>query len=75
MVLRVERGRADMLSLHTATLALVEALLVGMAVRRPEAAMASLRSLNALRKEVAGDPADLDAAPRRRGRRRARKQP
>jgi DNA-binding MurR/RpiR family transcriptional regulator len=48
-VLRVERGRADALSLHTATLALIEALLVGVAARRPGETLASLKRLNALR--------------------------
>ncbi len=52
-VLRVERGRADALSLHTATLALIEALLVGVAARRPGETLASLKRLNALRAGVA----------------------
>src|SRR6266851_516748 len=34
LVLPVARGRADMLSMHTATLGLIEALLVGVAMRR-----------------------------------------
>jgi DNA-binding MurR/RpiR family transcriptional regulator len=52
-VLRVERGRADALSLHTATLALIEALLVGVAARRPGETLASLKRLNALRAGLA----------------------
>ena len=59
IVLPVARGRADMLSMHTATLALVEALLVGVATVRPSETMASLRELNALRKRLAGRPMDL----------------
>jgi len=48
-LLRVERGRADALSLHTATLGLIEALLVGVAAKRPADTVASLKRLNALR--------------------------
>lgn len=59
LVLPVARGRADMLSMHTATLALIEALLVGTASTRPEAALASLRSLNRLRESLVGRPMDL----------------
>ena len=48
-ILRVERGRADALSLHTATLGLIEALLVGVAAKRPAETVASLKTLHALR--------------------------
>jgi DNA-binding MurR/RpiR family transcriptional regulator len=48
-ILRVERGRADALSLHTATLGLIEALLVGVAAKRPTETVASLKTLHALR--------------------------
>jgi len=48
-LLPVERGRADALSLHTPTLALLEALLVGVAAKRPSETLASLDRLNALR--------------------------
>ena len=54
LVLDIPRGRADTISLHTATLAFVEALLVGVAARRPDATLQSLRDLNRLRAEVAG---------------------
>ncbi len=61
LVLQVARGRADMLSMHTATLGLIEALLVGVAVKRPAETLASLRSLNALRAQLVGAPMDLPA--------------
>ena len=51
-ILRVERGRADALSLHTATLGLIEALLVGVAAKRPAETVASLKTLHALRGAV-----------------------
>jgi DNA-binding MurR/RpiR family transcriptional regulator len=54
LVLSVARGRADLLSMHTATLGLIEALLVGLATTRPEQTMASLRGLNQLRTELVG---------------------
>ncbi len=53
-VLAVPRGRADMLSTHTATLGLIEALLVGIAARQPAEALASLRRLNEIRERLAG---------------------
>lgn len=59
VVLPVPRGRADMLSLHTATLGLIEALLVGVASQRPEEALASLESLNEARQRLAGTPMGL----------------
>jgi DNA-binding MurR/RpiR family transcriptional regulator len=62
LVLPVARGRADMLSMHTATLGLIEALLVGIAAKRPAETMASLRSLNALRAELVGEPMDVPAS-------------
>ena len=61
LVLPVARGRADMLSMHTATLGLIEALLVGVAVKRPAETLASLKSLNALRAQLVGAPMDLPA--------------
>lgn len=61
LILPVARGRADMLSMHTATLALIEALLVGIATRRPAETIASLEDLNALRAELVGAPMDLPA--------------
>jgi DNA-binding MurR/RpiR family transcriptional regulator len=58
-VLPVERGGADALSLHTATLGLIEAVLVGVAAKRPAEAVASLKRLNSLRAKIAGQPMDL----------------
>lgn len=57
--LPVARGRADMLSMHTATLALIEALLVGVATARPEETIANLESLNRVRTALAGKSMDL----------------
>jgi DNA-binding MurR/RpiR family transcriptional regulator len=51
-ILRVERGRAGALSLHTATLGLIEALLVGVAAKRPTETVASLKTLHALRSAI-----------------------
>jgi DNA-binding MurR/RpiR family transcriptional regulator len=62
LVLHVPRGRAEMLSMHTATLGFIEALLVGVATRRPEATIASLRELNEARERLAGRPMDLPAS-------------
>lgn len=59
LVLPVARGRADMLSMHTATLGLIEALLVGIAANNPEATIRSLDSLNALRERIVGRSMDL----------------
>jgi DNA-binding MurR/RpiR family transcriptional regulator len=52
--LAVERGRADRISMHTVTLGLIEALLVGVAARRPDKTMKSLMSLDSLRTKLAG---------------------
>jgi DNA-binding MurR/RpiR family transcriptional regulator len=62
LVLPVARGRADMLSMHTATLALIEGLLVGLATERPQETIASLKSLNKLRTELAGKTMNLPAS-------------
>lgn len=58
-VLPVQRGQADALSLHTATLGLIEAMLVGVAAKRPTETVASLKMLNTLRTRIAGQPMDL----------------
>ena len=58
-VLPVARGRADMLSMHTATLGLIEALLVGIATQRPTETVASLKTLNDLRKKLVGKAVNL----------------
>jgi len=54
LVLPVARGQADMLSTHTATLGLLEAILVGVATRRPAETLASLEGLNERRKKLTG---------------------
>jgi DNA-binding MurR/RpiR family transcriptional regulator len=78
VILPVARGRADMLSMHAATLGLIEALLVGVATKRRAETVAHLELLNALRAKLVGRPMDLPAgagagpaARPRRGRRRA----
>ena len=62
LVLPVARGRADMLSMHTATLGLIEALLVGLATRQPAETLTSLRALNETRARLAGKPTKLRLA-------------
>jgi DNA-binding MurR/RpiR family transcriptional regulator len=59
LVLPVARGNADWFSTHTATLGLIEAMLVGLAAKRPSDALASLKNLNRLRSDLAGDMMDL----------------
>jgi DNA-binding MurR/RpiR family transcriptional regulator len=54
LVLPVARGRTDMLSMHTATMGLIEALLVGVASKRPRETIESLKSLNAARTKLVG---------------------
>ncbi len=59
LVLPVARGRADMLSMHTATLGFLEAVLVGIAARRPDETLAALQDLNNARAKLAGRPMNL----------------
>jgi DNA-binding MurR/RpiR family transcriptional regulator len=59
LVLPVARGQAEMLSMHTATLGFIEALLVGVAAKRPEQTLASLKALNEARRKLAGQPMNL----------------
>jgi DNA-binding MurR/RpiR family transcriptional regulator len=59
LVLPVARGRADRLSMHTATLGFIEALLVGVATRRPRETLASLEKLNEARERLAGKRMNL----------------
>jgi DNA-binding MurR/RpiR family transcriptional regulator len=59
LVLPVARGRADMLSMHTATLGLIEALLVGVATQRPVETLANLKKLNETRERLAGKAMSL----------------
>jgi DNA-binding MurR/RpiR family transcriptional regulator len=61
-VLPVPRGRAEMLSMHTATLGFIEALLVGVATRRPAETLASLQALNEAREKLGGGVAKLSIA-------------
>ena len=56
LVLPVARGRVDMLSMHTATLGLIEALLVGIATHRPGETIAGLKALNKARARLVGTP-------------------
>jgi len=72
LVLPVARGRADWFSTHTATLGLIEALLVGLAAKRPAETVAGLKRLNALRSALAGENMALPVARRRERRRRRR---
>jgi DNA-binding MurR/RpiR family transcriptional regulator len=59
LVLPVARGRTDMLSMHTTTMGLIEALLVGVASKRPRETIESLKALNAARKKLVGKPMAL----------------
>jgi DNA-binding MurR/RpiR family transcriptional regulator len=59
LVLPVARGHAEMLSMHTATLGFIEALLVGVATKRPGETLASLKELNEVRERLAGTPMNL----------------
>jgi DNA-binding MurR/RpiR family transcriptional regulator len=59
LVLPVARGRADMLSMHTATLGFIEAVLVGVAAKRPEETLGSLTALNEAREKLAGKASKL----------------
>jgi DNA-binding MurR/RpiR family transcriptional regulator len=62
IVLPVARGRMDQLSMHTATLGLMEALLVGVAAKRPAETISNLKILNDLRAQLVGKPMDLPTA-------------
>jgi DNA-binding MurR/RpiR family transcriptional regulator len=59
LILPVARGRVDMFSMHTATLGLIEALLVGIATKRPRETIESLKSLNEAREKLVGKPMTL----------------
>lgn len=73
LVLPVNRGQIDTLSMHTATLGLIEALLVGVATKNSKAALRSLEKLNALRQEVVGAPVDIPNGNARRNRPKSRR--
>ena len=66
LILPVARGSADWFSTHTATLGLIEALLVGLAAKRPTETVASLKNLNMLRSELAGEKMELPISTARR---------
>ncbi|EDP62977.1 putative phosphosugar isomerase [alpha proteobacterium BAL199] len=59
LVLDIPRGRADTISLHTATLAFIEAWLVGIASQRKAQTVEALGELNRLRAAVAGPDLSL----------------
>jgi DNA-binding MurR/RpiR family transcriptional regulator len=61
VVLSVPRGRSNMLSMHTATLGFIEALLVGIATKRPQETLGSLKKLNQARTRLAGKTVQLHA--------------
>lgn len=54
LVLPVARGNTDWFSTHTATLGLIEVLLIGLAAKRPGETIAELKTLNELRSGLAG---------------------
>src|SRR5208282_6948868 len=62
LVLPVARGHAEMLSMHTTTLGFIEALLVGVAAKRPNETLASLKALNEAREKLAGKSMNLPAS-------------
>ncbi len=66
LVLPVARGRATMLSMHTATLGLIETLLVGVATQRPRETLAGLAALNDARAMLAIEPAKVPAKKKHR---------
>lgn len=67
LILPVARGRADMLSMHTATIGLIESLLVGIAARNPAAAVQNLEAVNTLRQKIIGESVDLKPGPKNAG--------
>lgn len=65
LVLPVARGRADMLSMHTATMGLIEALLVGVASQKAESILGNLKDLNSIREKLAGKSVNLPDQPKK----------
>src|SRR5262249_3522562 len=59
LVLPAARGKTEGFSTHTATLGLIEALLIGLAARRPAETLGQLRELNDLRASLVGPEAAL----------------
>ena len=66
IILPVARGGTELLSMHTATLGLVEALLAGLAMKTPTTTIASLKALNVLREKLAGQPVNLEISEKKR---------
>jgi DNA-binding MurR/RpiR family transcriptional regulator len=62
LVLPVARGNTDWFSTHTGTLGLIEALLIGVAVKRPGETVTELKTLNELRSELAGPDVELSVS-------------
>jgi DNA-binding MurR/RpiR family transcriptional regulator len=54
IILSVAGGKTGSFSTHTATLGLIEALLIGIAAKRPAETISQLRELNKLRASLAG---------------------
>ena len=73
LILPVARGNTNWFSTHTGTLGLIEAMLVGVAAKRPAQTVASLKRLNDLRSDVAGEMMDLPVSNRRHSGPRKRK--
>lgn len=63
LVLPVARGQAEMVSMHTATIGLIEALLVGVASQNAESILGQLKELNQIRERLAGKSVALPDAP------------
>jgi DNA-binding MurR/RpiR family transcriptional regulator len=59
VILSVSRGRADLLSMHTATMGLFEMLLVGIAGKAPARIESALEQLNTMRKKLTGQSLKL----------------
>ncbi|SDP69687.1 MurR/RpiR family transcriptional regulator [Phyllobacterium sp. OV277] len=61
MAITIPRGKTDAFSMHTATLAFIENIIVGIATSQPKATIGKLELLNQLRSELAGENAKLPA--------------
>jgi DNA-binding MurR/RpiR family transcriptional regulator len=71
-ILSVARGNARGFSTHTATLGLIEALLIGIAAARPAETVSQLKELNDLRASLATSEMSLTVGRARRPRRRGK---
>jgi DNA-binding MurR/RpiR family transcriptional regulator len=67
LVLPVARGNTEWFSTHTGTLGLIEALLIGLAAKKPSETVAQLKTLNQLRSELAGSGTELSVSRFRTG--------